>query len=183
MKDNHANGYVFMASSLDGFVAREDHAMDWLMKYDSGDEHQGYDNFIAKIDALVLGSSSFKTVLGFDSWPYQVPVYIMSKSLSQKDVPLELKNRVFISNLDPLEIMQSLYKKGLKEAYVDGGKLVQSFIREGLVNEITITHIPILIGSGKRLFGELINDIDLKLLNSKAFTLGFVQNHYRIIQK
>lgn len=76
--------------------------------------------------------------------------------------------------------MQQLYLKGLKRVYVDGGKLVQSLIREGFVQEITITMIPILIGSGKRLFGEIENDIDLELVSTKAFKLGFVQNHYHI---
>ena len=77
--------------------------------------------------------------------------------------------------------MQLLYKKGLKKAYIDGGKLVQSFINDGFVKEITLTQIPILIGQGKRLFGELDKDIDLKLINSKPMKFGFIQNHYEVL--
>lgn len=183
MSDQKAKGYVFMASSLDGFVAREDHAIDWLMKYDSGDEDQGYNNFIAKIDALVMGSGSFKTVLKFDGWPYEIPVYVMSHTLTQNDVPKELQDKVIITNLDPLPLMQSLYKKGCKNVYVDGGKVVQSFIQADLIEEITITLIPILIGSGKRMFGGLDMDIDMELIASKTFKLGFVQNQYRLIKR
>lgn len=183
MEKKHAIGYVFMAMSLDGFVAREDHSIDWLMKYDTGEEDQGYDDFIANIDVLVMGSSSFKTVLRFDTWPYQLPVYVMSSTLTNNDVPKNLTGKVEIISLSPLEIMYYLYEKGLKNAYIDGGKLVQSFMSHALISEITITQIPILIGSGKRLFGELVHDIDLELLNSKTFQLGFVQNHYRVIKK
>ena len=170
-----------MAMSLDGFVARQDHSIDWLMKYDTGGEDQGYDDFISKIDVLVMGSGSFKTVLGFGTWPYKIPVYVMSSSLTEEDIPENLTDKIEITNLGPSELMQQLYLKGLKRVYVDGGKLVKSFIHEEFIKEITITTIPILIGSGKRLFGEIERDIDLELISTKAFKLGFVQNHYHLI--
>lgn len=182
MKEKIAKGYVFMASSLDGFVAREDHNLDWLMKYDTGGEDQGYNSFIANIDALVMGSGSFRTVLSFNTWPYQLPVYVMSTSLTHKDVPEDLRDKVFIVNSSPKELMHILYEKGLKKIYVDGGQIVQSFIQNKLVDEITITLIPILIGKGKRLFGDVEKDIDLELLHSKSFKIGFVQNHYKVIK-
>lgn len=181
MKNEHATGYVFMASSLDGFVARQDHSLDWLMKYDTKGQDHGYNDFIANMDVLVMGSGSFKTVLGFDQWPYQLPVFVMSTSLTQEDIPKDLVNKVTITNLNPLELMESLYVKNLKRVYVDGGKIVQSFIREELVKEITITHVPILIGDGKRLFGDIQKDIDLELITSKKLIPGFVQNHYHVV--
>ncbi|MGW9686903.1 dihydrofolate reductase family protein [Flagellimonas sp. 2504JD1-5] len=181
MRDNIANGYVFMASSLDGFVAREDNSLDWLMKYGVDENDNSFEEFTNQMDVLVMGSGTFKTVLGFNQWPYKMPTFVISGTLAQADVPKSLQNKVTIKNLNPIELMQFLYKEGFKKAYVDGGKLVQSFINKGLICEITLTQIPILIGKGKRLFGEIEKDIDLELINSKRMKFDFVQNHYRVV--
>jgi len=181
MKTKLTGGYVFMAASLDGFVARENHSLDWLMKYDTSGEDHGYKAFIKTIDVLVMGSGSYKTVLSFDSWPYEMHVFVMSRTLSQKDIPEALKNKVTITNLTPRNLMDFLYSEGMEKAYVDGGKLVQSFISDGLIDEITITHIPILIGTGKRLFGSITEDVDLDLVSSKILKPGFVQSFYKVL--
>lgn len=183
MKGKYANGYVFMASSLDGFVARQDNSLDWLMKYGVDENDNSFEEFTKNIDVLVMGSGTFKTVLGFDQWPYKMPTYVMSRTLTQGDVPKSLQDKVTIKDLSPNELMQFLFQKDLKKVYVDGGKLVQSFINNGLINEITLTQIPILIGKGKRLFDETEGDIDLELINSKQMKFGFVQNHYRVLKK
>lgn len=181
MEDKYANGYVFMASSLDGFVARQDNSLDWLMKYGVDEDDNSFEEFTKNIDVLVMGSGTYKTVLGFEQWPYKMPVYVLSRRLTQDDVSESLQKQVTIKALKPKELMQILYDKGLKKAYIDGGKLVQSFINDGFVKEITLTQIPILIGKGKRLFGEINNDIDLKLINSKPMKFGFIQNHYEVL--
>lgn len=183
MKDKYAKGYVFMASSLDGFVARQDNSLDWLMKYGVDENDHSFEEFTKNIDVLVMGSGTFKTVLGFEQWPYKMPVYVLSSRLTQDDIPQSLQKQVTIKALNPKELMKFLYEKGLKKAYIDGGKLVQSFINDGLIKEITLTQIPILIGKGKRLFGELDKDIDLELINSKPMKFGFIQNHYKVFNK
>jgi dihydrofolate reductase len=174
-------GHVFMATSLDGFVARKDHSLDWLMKQNTDGEDHGFDDFMASVDGLIMGSGSFKTVLAFESWPYQKPVIVMSHSLVENDIPAELESKVRLTQLSPQELILSLVKEGWKRAYVDGGKLVQSFIRAGLVQDMTITSVPVLIGEGVRLFGSIDDDIDLELIGSKSFNSGLVQNHYRLI--
>jgi len=174
-------GHVFMATSLDGFVARKDHSLDWLMKQPTKAEDSGYDEFMASVDGLVMGSGSFRTVLGFDPWPYEKPVVVMSSSLTNADVPSQLEGKVEITQLGPNELMGSLEEKGWKRAYVDGGKIVQSFIKAGLVADMTITIIPILIGDGLRLFGDIDHDIDLELGSSHAFDSGAVSNHYKLL--
>ena len=173
-------GHVFIATSLDGYVAREDHQIDWLIKYDSNGEDHGYDAFIADKDCLVMGRGSYETVRGFSEWPYNIPVIVMSKSLSQNDIPIELKDKIEISTSSPAELMQALENRGWKKAYIDGGKLVQSFIREGFVTDLCITTIPILIGNGISLFGHINADIDLELKNSQSFQTGMVQSLYAI---
>ena len=174
-------GHVFIATSLDGFVARRDRQLDWLMKQDTNGEDHGFDEFMASVDGLVMGRGSYQTVLGFDQeWPYTKPVVVLSRSLSPSDVPAELAGKVEISALEPVALMEKLGQDGWSCVYVDGGRVVQSFIRLGLVESIVLTQVPILIGDGLPLFGELERDIDLELLSSKAFCSGMVQSHYRV---
>ncbi|MFT4561756.1 MAG: dihydrofolate reductase [Gammaproteobacteria bacterium] len=174
------DGHVFMATSLDGFVARRDHSLDWLMKYDTPGEDHGSDAFISRIDGLVMGRGSFQNVLSFSRWPYDKPVMVMSKSLTVDDVPEDLRDKVRITKLEPKALMDSLACEGWKHAYVDGGQVVQSCIKAGLIEHITITIIPILLGDGIHLFDEVDADIDLELLESTLFPSGFVQNQYLI---
>lgn len=175
-------GHVFMAMSLDGFVARADHSLDWLMKQDTTGEDLGFERFNESIDGLVMGSGSFRTVLSFDEWPYDKPVVVMSKSLGQDAIPDALRDKVRLTRLEPAELMASLSDEGWNRAYVDGGKVVQSFIRAGLVDDMVVTIIPILLGDGVRLFGEIDSDIDLELVSSASFPSGLVQSHYRLLQ-
>lgn len=178
-----ATGHVFIAMSLDGFIAKKDNSLDWLMKYDTKGQDQGFEEFIEKSDVLVMGSGTFRTVLGFGEWPYKKPVMVMSRSMTIDDIPEELSSSVQITDQAPKALMESLFEQGLKQVYVDGGQVIQSFLREGLIEDMTITIIPILLGQGKRLFGEIDQDIDLELLDSKKLNCGFVQNHYKLLKE
>ncbi|QUS55279.1 dihydrofolate reductase family protein [Pseudovibrio brasiliensis] len=175
------SGHVFIATSLDGFVAREDHGLDWLMKQPNTGEDHGYDEFIAGVDGLVMGRGSYETILSFEKWPYSKPVVVLSRTLQQTDVPEVLRDKVRVTSSDPSEVMAELSAEGWSKAYVDGGKVVQSFIRAGLIEDIILTQIPILIGRGLRLFGEVVADIDLELISSRSFKSGLVQSHYRLM--
>ncbi len=155
-------GHVFIAVSLDGFIARQDGDIDWLMKQQTAGEDHGYDAFMASVDGLVMGRGSFEKVLSFNDWPYHKPVVVLSRTLSDADIPGELRNKVRLSSLEPGELMRELGREGWQRAYVDGGKVIRSFLRVGLISDITLTHIPILIGEGLPLFGGLDRDIDLE---------------------
>ena len=174
-------GHVFMAMSLDGFIARRDHALDWLMKQDTVDEDHGYDAFMASVDGLVMGRGSFETVRGFDAWPYQKPVIVMSQSLSDSDIPQTLQSNVRVSRQDPDVLVQELSDAGWRRAYVDGGQIVQSFLRAGLIADLTVTQVPILIGDGVRLFGPLDHDIDLAHIETQTFPSGLVTSRYKVV--
>ncbi len=169
-----------MAMSLDGFVARSDGGLDWLMKQTTEGEDLGFDAFMESVDGLVMGSGSYQNVLTFGEWPYQKPVIVMSQSLTQSDIPHELKDRVRLSDLRPSQMMQKLNFEGWNRAYVDGGKIVQSFLNEGLIQDMTLTHIPILIGDGISLFGPLTRDIDLEHVPTRSFSSGLVSSKYRV---
>lgn len=173
------SGHVYIATSLDGFVARRDHRIDWLMKQNTAGEDHGFEAFMDSVDGLVMGRGSFLNVLSFGEWPYRKPVMVMSRTLGEEDVPKALRDKVRLTRQSPVELMASLRDVGWQRAYIDGGQLVQSFIREGLIDDLTLATIPILIGDGIRLFGELERDIDLQLLSSTSFPSGIVQSHYR----
>ena len=173
-------GHVFIATSLDGFVARPDHSLDWLMARDDGDEDQGYEAFIAEMDGLIMGRASYETVLGFGDWPYAKPVVVLSRSLTQADLPDALRGKITISSASPDQAMADRAEQGWRKAYVDGGQVVQSFLRAGLIAELTITTIPVLIGEGRPLFGPLDRDIELELCESRGFACGYVQTRYKV---
>lgn len=173
-------GHVYIATSVDGMVARSNHQIDWLMKQDTTGEDHGYDEFMDSVDGIVMGRGSYENVLTFGEWPYKKPVVVMSKTLKPQDIPAGIKDKIHLTDLDPPELMQSLEKDGWSRAYIDGGKVVQSFIKCGLIEDFVLTTVPILIGDGIRLFGDIDKDIDLEFVNSKSFKSGLVQNYYRI---
>ncbi|WP_299598882.1 dihydrofolate reductase family protein [uncultured Tateyamaria sp.] len=173
-------GHIMMAMTLDGFVARKDHSLDWLMKQKTDGEDHGFAEFQRSIDVIVMGSGSFRTVLDFEQWPYEKRVIVLSKTLDQRDIPSPLAEKVEISSHTPQTLMSSLSARNFKRAYVDGGAVIQSFLKEGLICDMKITIVPILIGEGIRIFGDLLHDIDLTLEGSKQFQSGLVDLTYSI---
>ena len=173
---------VFIATSLDGFIARDDGAIDWLMKANTlapPGEDGGYKAFISTVDGLVMGRYSFEKVLSFEPWPYgDLPVVIMSSQFIE--IPGHLKHSVSTSSETPKELVKRLTNKGFKHLYVDGGITIQNFISSALINELTITRAPVLLGSGRSLFGPLEHDIELEHIETKCLGGGFVQLKYRI---
>jgi dihydrofolate reductase len=172
-------GHVFVACSLDGFIARSDHALDWLSRPGVEEEEHGYEQFIAGMDGIVMGSASFRKVLSFPEWPYDRPVVVLSDSLQPEDIPEALSDQVRLSRAKPLRLMQTLEAEGWRHVYVDGGAVIQSFLRAGLIAEMTVTHVPVLIGSGRRLFGALEEDIAFDLMELRSFRSGLVSARYR----
>lgn len=105
---------------------------------------------------------------------------MLSKTLTPKDIPDELRDKVSISEQAPRQVMASLSEQGWQRAYIDGGKIIQSFMREGLIDDMTVTLVPILIGAGKRMFGAVDADIDLQLLEARSFPSGLVTIRYKV---
>lgn len=169
-----------MAQSLDGFIARRDHNLDWLASRTDPEEDHGYDDFIAGMDGVVMGRATFRTVSTFETWPYAIPVIVLSDSMTEDDIPDRLRGKARLAPLGPRQLMEQLDQAGWKRAYVDGGRTVQSFLRAGLIRDLTITVLPLLLGEGRALFGELEQEIDLELREAKGFPSGLVQLHYRV---
>lgn len=173
---------VFIATSLDGFIARQDGRIDWLENANTispAEEDFGYNNFFESVDTLVMGRKTFATALTFDSWPYgDKKVLVLSNTLSS--VPIHLQKTVSIGAGSPKEILRLLENNGSKHIYLDGGMTIQGFLSENLVNEMTITKIPILIGAGRPLFANFGKDIPLVLLEARSYPNGFVSLKYKV---
>ena len=175
---------VYIATSLDGFIARPDGAIDWLGKpEDDGDEDYGWAEFISSIDAIVMGRATVEQALGFDGWPYEgmPPLTVLSTTMTQ--VPEQLQGKAEVSSQHPRELLEHLAARGCQRVYVDGGKTIQSFLREDLIDELVITTLPVLIGQGIPLFGALAADVAWEYLSTKTFEKGLVKTHYRRVAR
>lgn len=165
--------HVFCATSLDGFLARPDGALDWLPE--SPEDH-GYAAFMAGIDALVMGRKTYETVLGFGgAWPFTKPVVVLSRH-PLKPAPAGAK--VERMEGEPAAIVQALAARGLQELYVDGGVTLTRFLAAGLVDRMTLTRIPVLLGAGLPLFGPLDGDRRFRHVATRSWPSGLVQSVY-----
>ena len=173
---------VFIATSLDGFIARDNGSIDWLEKANATvpkGEDCGYGEFFSTVDALVMGRNTFEQALSFPQWPYGVkPIYVLSHTM--RVLPASAPASVHLVTEQPPALLRALAEQGIHHVYVDGGQTIQTFLVAGLINELTVTTVPLLLGSGKPLFGNLPRDISLQLLSSKSYPFGFVQSKYRI---
>jgi dihydrofolate reductase len=172
--------HVFIAASLDGYIARPGGDLDWLDGWPAVGHDYGYGDFIASVDGVVMGRGTFEKVLTFPEWPYAKPVVVLSRSLRQGDLRADLAAKVRISAAGPGEIVADLDREGWKRACVDGGSVIQAFLREGLVADMVVTRIPILLGGGLPLFGPLHSDVRLTHLRTAGYASGFVQSHYAV---
>jgi len=165
---------IFVGTSLDGFIARVNGELDFLPP--GGGEPHGYDEFVATVDALVIGRKTFETVLTFDTWPYgEKPVVV----LSTRPLPrTPLGAVVERMSGDPAEIVFQLAARGLRHIYVDGGITIQRFLQAGLIQHLIITRVPVLIGDGIPLFGTLQSDIVLRHVETRQYASGLVQSEY-----
>ena len=171
---------VYIAASLDGFIARADGDVDWLGEPPEDGEDYGYQEFIDTVDFLVMGRNTYEKVLSFGQWPYTKPVIVLtSRAL---DIPGDLAGKVETMSGSPAEIVGKLSQRGAKHLYIDGGKTIQSFIDAGFIQRICITRIPILLGNGIPLFGPLQQDIKLRHVQTQAFADGKVQCDYEVVR-
>lgn len=169
---------VFIATSLDGYIADKEGSIDWLHSVPNPDNNDlGYNALMERIDALVMGRNTMDIVLSFGiDWPYTKPVYVLSNTLTK--VPEELEGKVFLVQGELSSIISDLNEKGLKDLYIDGGVTIQNFLKEELIDEMIITTIPVLLGGGSPLFGELKSPLNFELKQSETYLGQIVQSHF-----
>jgi len=172
---------VYIATSLDGFIARENGDLDWLVGNSAGDgEDYGYKNFMDTVDVVVMGRNTYEKVMTFGEWPYGAkPVVVLSRRPLQ--IPEQIAQSVEAMSCPPAELVRRLSQRGAHHLYVDGGKTIQGFLDAGLIQHIIITRIPVLIGKGIPLFGPLASDIKLRHVETRQFPTGLVQSEYEVL--
>jgi dihydrofolate reductase len=167
---------VFVGTSLDGFIARPNGGFDFLDH--GGNEPHGYDEFMATVDALVMGRHTYETVLAFNAWPYgSKPVFV----LSTRPLPPAPPGAV-IEHMagPPSDVVAQLAARGIQHAYIDGGNTIQRFLEAGLIQRLIITRVPVLIGEGIPLFGPLQRDLLLTHVATRHYSSGLVQSEYTL---
>jgi dihydrofolate reductase len=172
---------VYVGTSLDGFIARKDGDFGWLSGFACDEAIKAYEAFIETVDAIVIGKGTFEKVLGFSSWPYTKKVFVLSKSM--KEVPDTVKGKVMILSMRPKDLLMHLANLGFLNLYIDGGTVIQDFLKEDLIDELTIAKAPILIGSGIPLFDYLESDLPFRHISTQVQTNGLVRTSYERIRK
>ena len=173
---------AFLAVSVDGFIAREDGSVDWLNEINAAmppGEDGGYGDFIATVDAIVMGRHTFATALTFGAWPYgTMPVHVLSRRGTM--IPAALAGTVTTSGEAPATLVSRLGAAGHRRLYVDGGATVRSFLEAGLIDDLTLTTIPVILGQGIPLFGAPVPATALDLESVRTLSQGLVQARYRV---
>ena len=168
---------VFVGTSLDGFIARPNGAFDFLPA-DGGEPH-GFEEFLASVDAVVMGRNTFDIVLPLQPWPYGDKRIVV---LSNRPLNLSITSGSAIEQMagPPEQIVSQLAARGIQHIYVDGGITIQRFLRAALIQRLTITRVPVLIGEGIPLFGSLPHDIQLHHITTRHYPSGLVSSEYHV---
>jgi dihydrofolate reductase len=169
---------VFIGTSVDGFIARLNGEFDFLPP-DGGEPH-GYNEFMASVDALVIGRKTFETVLAFPQWPYGKKRVVV---LSSRPVDLSAVRGGVVEQMagSPSEIVSRMAATGAHHLYIDGGETIQRFLRAGLIQRMIITRVPVLIGQGIPLFGSLPRDVKLRHVATQQYASGLVKTEYQVL--
>jgi dihydrofolate reductase len=167
---------VYVGTSLDGFIARNDGDIDWLVSFANEEAIAAYREFISRVDAIVIGRGTFEKVLGFPSWPYEKDVFVLSNTIKQ--LPAHLHEKVTLLVKKPSELLTHLSQKGFSALYIDGARVIQSFLEDDLIDELTVSKVPVLIGSGIKLFSALEHDVHFDHIRTQVQTNGLVRSYY-----
>jgi dihydrofolate reductase len=169
---------VFIGTSVDGFIARPNGDLDFLPE--GGGEPHGYNEFVASVDAIVIGRKTFETILAYPAWPYGDKRVVV---LSSRPVDLSAVRGGIVEQMGgpPDEIVSQLAARGIHHLYIDGGMTIQGFLRAGAIQRLIITRVPVLIGYGVPLFGTLPRDIRLDHVTTRYYPSGLVQTEYHVV--
>lgn len=177
------NAHVFIAQSLDGYIADKSGSIEFLklaelISQDLTTEDYGYAEFMEKTDCIVMGRKTWNTIREFDFWPFaNKHVIVLSKHSH-----LPIANETFFSGTIE-DLWQDLKSRNNSNLYVDGAKVIQSFLAKNLISTMTITTLPILLGGGIRLFGDLAVPVHCRLEKTTSYPNGITKSLYAIVSK
>jgi dihydrofolate reductase len=168
--------FLFIATSVDGFIARADGGIDWLSSVETEGEDYGYGEFISQVDTVIMGRKTYDTVLGFGiEFPHKGRAcYVLSRTRTGHD-----ENVQFYAG-DPAALVQQLRQQPGGHIFVDGGaQALAALMQQDLVDDYIISTIPVLLGSGIPLLAGQQQELPLQLVSARSYASGLVQRHYR----
>lgn len=173
---------VYIATSMDGYIARKDDGLDWLENFSPPPENlyedYGFKKFLASVDAVIMGKNTYKIATRTNAWPYQGKrVIVLSSTLSS------VSNKAEIYSGNIIQLIERLYSEDISRIYVDGGKTISQFLNNGLIDELIISILPVILGSGIPLFHTIFQDSWCRLTSSKAYSNGLMQLRYETLEK
>ncbi|MGF1690856.1 dihydrofolate reductase family protein [Photobacterium kagoshimensis] len=169
---------VYIATSLDGYIADKNNKLDWLHEIPNPEgSDMGFGDFMNRVDALVMGRNTLDMVLSFDcDWPYPKPVFVLSNTMAE--VPAGYEDKIFLVKGELKDVVGQINAQGFNNLYIDGGVTIQNFLKEDMIDEMIITTIPVLLGGGISLFGELAAPLKFKHLESQQLLNTIVKNTF-----
>ena len=180
---------VYIATSADGYIATTDGGVNWLhtagdQDADMGDNpDMGFGSFIDSIDCMIMGRKCMEMISSMDLTPEQWPygdTHIVVLSNTVKEPPENLLGKVEMYSGDIQSLIKKLETNGFKHAYIDGGSTITSFINLKLIDKMTITKAPVLLGEGIPLFGKINQSVKLENAEATAFPNEFIQIKYDV---
>lgn len=183
---------VFIATSADGYIATDNGGIDWLHsagnpEAEMGDDaDMGFAEYIASVDCMVMGRKCMEKLSSFnlsdERWPYRgIRIVVLSDSV--KEPPENLRGRVEMYSGEITELMSSLEEEGFNHAYIDGGTTITSFLNLALIDEMSLTLAPVLLGGGLTLFGKMEKQVTLEHGQARAYPNGFIQLKYKVANR
>lgn len=168
---------VYIATSIDGFIADVDNRIEWLSNYpdvEGGD--YGYSDFMNRIDCILMGRKTFETVIAFDQWPYDKKVFVLSTTITR--LPAAFHGKAAVVNGSIQSIVNTLHAQGFHTLYIDGGETVQAFLKMDMIDELYISRVPLLLGGGIPLFSTLDKSLQFKHIKTEEYKSGIIKSHY-----
>jgi len=167
---------VYIGTSLDGFIARNDSDITWLTQFANDEAILAYKEFMSGIDVIVIGRGTFEKVMTFPEWPYEKKVFVLSSTI--KEIPEMARDKVTVLAMSPDKLLNYLSDEGFSNLYLDGGKVIQGFLKRDLIDELIIARVPVLIGNGIPLFADLDTDINFEHKRTEVSSNGLVRSYY-----
>lgn len=168
---------VYIATSIDGYIARKDESLDWLDRVGGFEEDYGFKSLLGSIDALIIGRKTYQVAATVpDPYPGK-RVIVLSTTLTSVKEGMELYRG------DLIELTLKLHKEGVKHIWVDGGTTISQFLSSQMVDTMTLSIIPVILGAGIPLFSVLNREIPCRLISSQSYQSGLVQLNYEVIKQ
>jgi dihydrofolate reductase len=166
---------VFIAVSVDGYIARSDGAIDWLTAVQQEGEDYGYQQFFDSVDALVVGRKTYDFARGLEPWPYAGKRCIV---FTHRPVTARDREERFAGS--PESLVEQLGRDGVRRVYVDGGQVIRQFLAAKLIDDLTVSVVPVVLGSGIPLFASDGPEQRLTLAEARSWPTGRAQLCYRV---